>query len=90
VDRFGVALRVEDRGLAVGIDDPELCLCVAVRPSNCLLRLEADAVDRVLRGNRLVLRLDRRLDRGPEAVGIGDPGNLEIDDLDPIKPSQIG
>jgi hypothetical protein len=54
------------------------------------LRLKADTVDRVLRRNRLVLRLDRRLDRGPEAVGIGDPGNLEIDDLDPVEPAEIG
>jgi hypothetical protein len=80
-DRFGVALRVEDRGLAVGIGNPELCFGLAIRSGHRLLRLKADAIDRVLRSNRLVLRLDRRLDRGPEAVGIGDPGNLEIDDL---------
>jgi len=53
------------------------------------LRLEADAVDGVLRGDCFVLRLDCGLDRGAEAVGIGDPGDLEIDDLDPVKPAEI-
>ena len=48
-DCFGLALRVEDRRLAVGIGNLELCFGLAVRARDRLLRLEADAVDRVLR-----------------------------------------
>ena len=88
-DRFGAALCIEDGRLAVRIGDPELCFRLAVRPRDGLLRLEADAVDGIFCGNRLVLCFDGGLDRGAEAVGIGDPGNLKIDDVDPVKAAQI-
>jgi hypothetical protein len=89
-DRFCLALRIQDRSLAVGIGDSELGFGFAIRPRHRLLCLEADTVDRVLRGNGFVLGLDRCLDRGSEALRISDPGDLEIDNLDPVKPAQVG
>ena len=45
--RLGAALRREDRGLPVGVGQLELGFGLAVGASYRLLRLEADAVDRV-------------------------------------------
>ena len=53
-------------------------------------RLRGGYVDCVLRGNCFVFGLDRRLDRSTEAFRIRDAGNLEIDNLDSVKPTQVG
>jgi hypothetical protein len=76
--------------LAVGIGDSELGFGFAICPRDRLLCLEADTVDCVLRGNGFVFGPDRRLNRGTETFRIGDPGNLEIYNLDAVKPAQIG
>jgi hypothetical protein len=89
-DRFRSALRIQDRSLAVGISDSELGFGFAICPRDRLLCFKADTVDCVLCGNGFVLGLDRCLDRGSEALRISDPGNLEIDNLDPVKPAQVG